>query len=139
MKIKKLFTLLFATLFVTLFATLTSMAQGLDTLITDTPTNETVARTYTIWFASSGMFVMAVIWLSGKLIQLINPNMSSSAKQYISWGTGALLGLVGGLFHLGVFELLNIPNSIIAGLVFSGFANVIFNTGSFDATSKAKV
>lgn len=58
--------------------------------------------------------------------------ISNSYIQYVSWGVGILLAVLGQLFGLGMFETMVWWQSIIAGFGAALASNGIFDTGLVD-------
>jgi hypothetical protein len=58
--------------------------------------------------------------------------ISTSIIQYVSWGIGILLAVVGQIFGLGMFETLTWIQTVIAGFGAALASNGVFDTGLVD-------
>lgn len=58
--------------------------------------------------------------------------ISNSYIQYVSWGIGILLAVVGQLFGLGMFETMTWVQTVIAGFAAALASNGVFDTGIVD-------
>jgi len=58
--------------------------------------------------------------------------ISNSYIQYVSWGVGILLAVLGQLFGLGMFETMTWIPTIVAGFAAALASNGVFDTGLVD-------
>jgi hypothetical protein len=85
---------------------------------------------YLAFFATS----TGLITLIDTLTELLKVKLkiSNAIIQYVSWGIGILLAVVGQLFGLGMFETMTWVQTIIAGFAAALASNGVFDTGIVD-------
>jgi len=100
-----------------------------DPVAVDNISNESIGQVYMAWFANPGIFFLMIILLTGLIGNIVTT--SGSMKQYLSWGLGIVMGVIGSVMGWGMFEGITILNAAILGLVSAGFSNVLYSTGAF--------
>ncbi len=108
-----------------------TFAQDTTVVVGEPIVHGEITRIATDWFVEPGIFFLMVILISGMLFKVVN--IASGARQFVTWGLGIALGIVGSLAGWGMFEGLSILEASLTGWVSAGGANVLYNTGAFNS------
>lgn len=85
---------------------------------------------YSQIFVATAPFIGAIAFLSEWIKSMFK--ISGGASQYLSWGVGIALAVIGNLFNLGLFVELDWTATLLFGFLCALSSNGLFDTGFVD-------